>query len=451
MRSIKFEALEDEILEVVVKYLTLVDRVRFERVDKRWSHMLSHQWSRQSTLLLICVYNPVFKNRYEEHQAYKSCPFVSHHVRDCDIFRQFSDEYIHESFESRRLNNIQIPPNYSILQRCPNLKALYWGGMCPQDFGTFLSDNCPKLKHLAVYDDQTTFMYIMNYEFLSQLKCLVYFDFTFYDEKINAAFLRKCTNLEVLNTHDISEYILQVALTACRLSHLRITNCNASNDITSADSIIIDTLIKHGVQLKSLSIKGICFDSDSFSRLCEKLQCLEKLYLSSLSSTGIDVNCLKSLHRLNRLKLDFNFNIAEQAIESYIVDNTAHRLKSLSISEIDHSLFIKLLAKASELEKLTIRLSDVSSISKDNFPTLSKLTTLKIIDPAFTAEILSLILPKCVKLEKLVLHMLEKQVVRMLQKYAKKYYKRRLRIWSFGNRTAYYQAWHNLWVYVIRD
>lgn len=120
----------------IFKYLDLKERVRYERVEKRWRDSINQFWNRQ---FAVCIATK--KKRLSNHKFFvlnklKSCSDVTHHLRECDIVKIKSKKKVHRYC-------------YGILRRCRNLRALTLIGPVPEDLSSYLFTHCPHLEHIV--------------------------------------------------------------------------------------------------------------------------------------------------------------------------------------------------------------------------------------------------------------------------------------------------------------
>lgn len=114
-----FDDLNPYVQQSVLKYLRIKDRIRYERVSKKFAHNLQLMWSRTQTLSLK-IAAAEDSDRFLApftRLATEVCPYRSHHYRGNDVFVV--------KFESKKHLNRALCVFLNILQKCGDtLKAL---------------------------------------------------------------------------------------------------------------------------------------------------------------------------------------------------------------------------------------------------------------------------------------------------------------------------------------
>lgn len=171
--------LSEDILCHVLGYVSLYQRVKFERINKEWKSVLSGLWFNQKRLVLV---DPTGTADYA-NKSIESCLIEEHCFREIDVI------------EVRHRNDW-----LNFVRRCPNLKAIHCNvqTVSMEELALVLNQVCPRLAHVDISKPQS---FYTNFSPGQYLTCLLTKSYSIDSDAINTFFKtnsNKLTGIEVV-------------------------------------------------------------------------------------------------------------------------------------------------------------------------------------------------------------------------------------------------------------
>ena len=210
-QQLKFRDLPPDLQVNVLKFLPFREKVRFERVSRKWSSNLEILWRKVERL------NITFNPRLELEE----CKDEEHHFSLNDIFIDDGSHFTH-----MKRTFLQI------IRRCPNLRVLRFNSsfVCSPFFGADIAKLCPLLEHVS-FSDVNAFRAFTTYpsalESECRIKCVLITEPDtrmtlegFTDDIEN--FLCRCPQLQYLHNMSCSNSVGVLKRVSRRVKHLHI-------------------------------------------------------------------------------------------------------------------------------------------------------------------------------------------------------------------------------------
>lgn len=408
----QFEDINEDMIINIVAYLPYKDRIRLERVNRRFKTYVDFAFAQQK--VLVTSYIALFTNNVcdeKKHQYYSS-----------DLFVDTGTDYLYANRNS-----------YQVLRRCRNLRTLYWNSHpLATNWGDKLAKVCPLLEHVY-FRDLMTFagfssyqMHLAKEETMCNIKCIYLGNddeelSDEYDKEI-AVFLKNCPRLS--NFFNFSCFNTQASLGEI-LHKLNILELSSLDNMEDD----IDMIREKGINLKRLLINEAVTKSQ-----LDQLVALPKLKHLSVSSDPENMYAL--------LKRDKQWDTIEwipsseckyrQEDLSYVLGAIGRKLRALKLAEFNlKSVSLSRLAEqCPNLQELSIYSSRpiVSDIVVAHLAKLTKLRTLELRDTRMTSDGIIELLDNLPKLKKVSLAMFKAtdEILDSFAKYASNHPKRRI-------------------------
>ena len=158
-RSCKFTDMSSDVLVRVLKYLSITERVKAERINRSVAVAMAHVWATQRSLTVTL--NPTIQQNFCSHKRHRFCfqdLFYDQENLNCHLDRSF----------------------FRVVKKCPNLRSLHLlsNPVSTKTFGSDLYKHCPNIEHVEIRDT-TTFVSFSRYvgkgskQLPNELKCIV--------------------------------------------------------------------------------------------------------------------------------------------------------------------------------------------------------------------------------------------------------------------------------------
>jgi hypothetical protein len=333
---------------LILQYLSLTERVRFERLSSVIASVLVQIWSQQRSLAILDRYGVIPERnqcRVEYHRFQKECIFSAVHVDQVKY----------------------------VLARCPQLRSLHWDYPSFVGLDRFLSKQCPLIEHLSFSDMREVA------------------DFTSYPTTFIKGNECKVTCIHVTDRfRPLNKWLnkqLQELIVRCpRLHTYRNDNifCYVGPHLPASD-VHMGTITK-GFKvtisscsnlLKCLSLRNIILEDDVIT-ICKKFPLLESLEIQCKPSVLPFVS--QHLKKLKHLKWCPDSNVRYQPGNiSGFLQSTSSRLLTLKLQgfQLKSDEFNDIGLHCPNLRSLTISI-DGTNFDGDHFVSqISKLPHLR--------------------------------------------------------------------------
>lgn len=386
----------------VLKYVRTLERIKLERVNSQWRAILAGVWSSQKALIIV-PYN-LDNNWNSWFNADLVCRVKSHKCYEPDLI----------SFRENHRKYPSFSNCVGLLERCTNLRALYWFGKCSEAFSDVLVKLSPVLEHLEFHEHDNAAGF-EHFEPGPAFRCL-----SFENQEVNSVKAAERSRKIMISLLD----------KAINLRSFKF-NCRVTDEI-------MQEIIKKATQLEDLHV---LLDKKRQEELGSPFAALK-----SIRSYGLEIglDSLNSWPKLCRIRTRISWSIVNENLFAKYLDNNAANLRSLILFlGIPSDGFLDLLSrKTPNLEHLELEgdqydLEDVLSekiwLAIGQFRRLRKIQVSK---TEITAEGLELALKTAPKLNEInlssITRLLGIEVWPILSEYGLKYPKRVIKVNIFA-------------------
>lgn len=417
-----FGELSPDVQIQVLTFLPFRARVRFERVCKNWAALLDYIWKRQKRLA-IC-----FANHYD----CDPCHEPSHRFALSDIVVDSSHSFVHYQRES-----------FNIVQRCPNLIALYFSAnqVATETFGVDLAIMCPKLEHISLRDVTSfiafsTFAKQIRHKNVNNnnIRCIqIDCDDQDADDDFDEALIRfamSCPKLESLTNFTSYNTISLLEAVAPKLVELR---------MGTVDDVAISYLMAGGQQLQRLAVKEP-LDADCVQCILSLKHLIELELCATMTAVHLITSSNLKFKALSLLAAETDGFVAEDVRN--LLARHGSSLQRLQVGGFkmmpnDFSMFSE---HCHRLLSLRVLPSDPVTLTNASIHALSHLTNLKDLELGaciVTHNQIELLLNSLNKLKEisLVSVPMAQQIKNVLLAYARSHSRRQITAWfSYDDR-----------------